>query len=167
MDDLIEQKRRPRQQFEAVEQKNRLRALKKTFQDTNFLDEKVAARVIDWFMCGINPIDKYGVVSADKINLIKAVKWYRKAAEQGLARAQNNLGVCYGNGQGVSQSYTEAVKWYRKAVAHGHAYAQFKWVVSAHSVQGAAYSEFVAVQCLRRTCHDVLLRFASHSSSCV
>ena len=54
----------------------------------------------------------------------EAVKWYRKAAEQGLAEAQINLGYCYENGQGVPQDCTEAVKWYRKAAEHGLAEAQ-------------------------------------------
>ncbi|MDA0238165.1 MAG: hypothetical protein O3B03_06590, partial [Proteobacteria bacterium] len=38
----------------------------------------------------------------------KAVKWYRRAAEQGNAKAQYNLGLMYDNGQGVPQDYQEA-----------------------------------------------------------
>ena len=53
-----------------------------------------------------------------------AVYWYRKAAEQGNARAQKNLGYCYQYGQGVTQDYYEAVKWYRKAAEQGFARAQ-------------------------------------------
>ena len=55
---------------------------------------------------------------------MEAVKWYRKAAEQGNAAAQANLGYCYQNGQGVVQDYDEAVKWYRKAAAQGDALGQ-------------------------------------------
>ena len=54
----------------------------------------------------------------------EAVKWYRKAAEQGYADAQYNLGLIYDNGQGVPQDYAEAVKWYRKAAEQGNASAQ-------------------------------------------
>ena len=54
----------------------------------------------------------------------EAVKWYRKAADQGLARGQYNLGNMYRQGLGVSKDYSEAVKWYRKAVEQGHAMAQ-------------------------------------------
>ncbi len=54
----------------------------------------------------------------------KAVKWYRKAAEQGDAEGQFNLGIMYYNGQGVSQDYAEAVKWYRKAAEQNYEYAQ-------------------------------------------
>ena len=49
----------------------------------------------------------------------EAVKWYRKAAEQGSASAQYNLGLLYGAGQGVPQDYAEAVKWYRKPAEQG------------------------------------------------
>ena len=43
------------------------------------------------------------------------MKWYQKAADQGNAGAQNNLGFCYQEGQGVPKNYNEAVKWYLKA----------------------------------------------------
>ena len=49
----------------------------------------------------------------------EAVKWYRKAAEQGDAEAQNNLGQMYRNGYGVSKDYSEAVKWFRKSARQG------------------------------------------------
>jgi TPR repeat protein len=38
-------------------------------------------------------------------DLVEAVKWYRKAAEQNHAGAQNNLGFCYANGEGVVQDH--------------------------------------------------------------
>ena len=41
----------------------------------------------------------------------KAVHWYRKAAEQGYAEAQFNLGLAYDNGEGVEQNFEEAVAW--------------------------------------------------------
>jgi TPR repeat protein len=42
---------------------------------------------------------------------IEAVKWYRKAAEQGDAPAQFNLGNSYANGEGVAKDAVEAAKW--------------------------------------------------------
>ena len=51
----------------------------------------------------------------DKGNYTEAVKWYRKAAEQGNADAQYKLGYCYENGKGVKQSFSEASKWYEKS----------------------------------------------------
>ena len=51
-----------------------------------------------------------------------AAKWYRKAAELGLANAQYMLGICYFRGYGVDKY--EAVRWCRKAVAQGNSDAQ-------------------------------------------
>ena len=49
----------------------------------------------------------------------EAVRWYRRAAEQGNARAQNNLGTMYQNGRGVAQNYVQAHKWFNLAAAQG------------------------------------------------
>ncbi len=57
-------------------------------------------------------------------NYTEAVRWYRKAAEQGHAVAQSFLAGCYHGGIGVEQNYTEAVRWYRKAAEQGDADAQ-------------------------------------------
>ena len=54
----------------------------------------------------------------------EAVKWYQKAADQGDAEAQMNLGLMYENGEGVEQDDKEAVKWYQKAADQGDALAQ-------------------------------------------
>jgi hypothetical protein len=53
------------------------------------------------------------------------VEWYRKAADQGHAHAQYNLGVMYHEGRGgLPQSDALAVEWYRKAADQGHAEGQ-------------------------------------------
>ncbi|HHC29993.1 MAG TPA: sel1 repeat family protein, partial [Rhodobacterales bacterium] len=49
----------------------------------------------------------------------KAAELYRKAAENGLARAQANLGYLYQKGRGVEQDYAEAARWYRVAADQG------------------------------------------------
>ena len=76
----------------------------------------------------------------------EAAKWYRKAAEQGYVRAQNSLlymshkaaeqgdagaqyelGDMYAKGEGVlQQDFVEAMKWYRMAAEQGHAEAQLR-----------------------------------------
>ena len=53
------------------------------------------------------------------------MEWYRKAAEQGYATAQFNLGLMYENGWGVDKNEATAVECYRKAANQGHADAQF------------------------------------------
>jgi len=55
----------------------------------------------------------------------EALKWFHKAAEQGSASAQYNLGVMYANGRGVREDPDEAVRWYRKAAELGNASAAF------------------------------------------
>jgi TPR repeat protein len=52
------------------------------------------------------------------------VKWYHKAAEQGHADAQFNLGWCFMYGQGVAKDPVEAVMWYCKAAEQGHSDAR-------------------------------------------
>ena len=50
--------------------------------------------------------------------------WYRKAAEQGNAIAQYNLGDMYRVGEGVPPDNSAAASWYRKAAEQGYARAQ-------------------------------------------
>jgi hypothetical protein len=54
----------------------------------------------------------------------EALKWHRKAAEQGYAEGQNDLAVMYNFGRGVPQNYAEALKWYYRAAEQGLAKAQ-------------------------------------------
>ena len=63
--------------------------------------------------------------------IVKAKEWnriprkrYQKAADQGDAYAQTNLGVMYESGQGVEQDFKEALKWYQKAAEQGDASGQ-------------------------------------------
>jgi TPR repeat protein len=55
----------------------------------------------------------------------EAARWYYKAAEQGFAPAQNNLGALYWMGDGVPQDRAEAVRWHRKAAEQGDPNAQY------------------------------------------
>lgn len=65
-----------------------------------------------------------GMKYDERKDYAEAAKWYRKAAEQGLATAQYDLGFMYYKGRGVPRHYSEAFKWYRKAAEQGHAGAQ-------------------------------------------
>ena len=44
-----------------------------------------------------------------------AVEWFRKAAAQGNARAQYNLGTTYASGTGIPRSPEQAFYWYRQS----------------------------------------------------
>ena len=54
----------------------------------------------------------------------EAALWYRKAAEQGVSQAQNNLGVMYKDGQGVRQDFSEAARWFQMAAQQNNTLAQ-------------------------------------------
>jgi TPR repeat protein len=45
----------------------------------------------------------------------EAIELFRKAAEQGHAEAQYNLGFMFHYGQGVEPDYEEAFEWYKQA----------------------------------------------------
>jgi TPR repeat protein len=69
-------------------------------------------------------------------NYEEAVNWYRKAAEQGFAGAQNNLAVMYEKGLGVPKDDSEAAKWYQRAAEKQDAEAA-KWYQRAAEKQDA------------------------------
>ena len=54
----------------------------------------------------------YGVTQDDAA----AVGWFRRAAEQGEARAQHDLGVMYADGQGVPVDSVRSHMWLSLAV---------------------------------------------------
>eukprot|EP00232_Nephroselmis_pyriformis_P003606 CAMPEP_0182909502 /NCGR_PEP_ID=MMETSP0034_2-20130328/35782_1 /TAXON_ID=156128 /ORGANISM="Nephroselmis pyriformis, Strain CCMP717" /LENGTH=962 /DNA_ID=CAMNT_0025045759 /DNA_START=420 /DNA_END=3305 /DNA_ORIENTATION=- len=64
------------------------------------------------------------------------VSRYHKAAEQGDASSQFNLGVCYEKGQGVEKDLSQASNWYLKAAEQGVPSAQFNLGVFYEKGQG-------------------------------
>ena len=48
-----------------------------------------------------------------------AVKWFTKAAEQGLDSAQYGLGFMYGTGKGVPEDNVMAYMWWNLGAAQG------------------------------------------------
>jgi len=55
----------------------------------------------------------------------QAAEWFRKAADKGCARAQNNLGLCYELGLGVDQDKEAAFNLFVEAAQKGHVQAMF------------------------------------------
>lgn len=101
----------------------------------DFKDGVQCAKLADWD-CAKNewlPLAEKGS-SRVQYNLAKvyeegygdfseALKWYKKAAVNGMTRAHFNLGNMYQAGRGIEQSYVEAAKWYQKGSDLGHAEA--------------------------------------------
>ena len=65
-----------------------------------------------------------GLEAYKKKDYRTALSEFRLLAEQGVAQAQNNLGLMYTKGLGVIQDDQTAVKWYRLAAEQGHAGGQ-------------------------------------------
>ena len=65
-----------------------------------------------------------GTELRNKKDYMKAFEWYSKAAAQGYAKAEYNVGYCYENGIGVEKNVVKAFEWYSKAAAQGFAMAE-------------------------------------------
>lgn len=77
---------------------------------------------------------------------IEKVERERKAAEQGDASAQAELGFMYYKGRGVRQNYLEAAKWYRKAAEQELPEAQLSLGNRYHDGEGVPQDDAEAVK---------------------
>ena len=94
-----------------------------------------------------------------------AVEWFSKAAEQGLALAQLNLGSCYFDGTGVAKDEERAVEWYSKAAEQENLDNNFKLCIyhTLNEVRTVEFWTFVARQGQKRAQkvlddHDIVWR---------
>jgi TPR repeat protein len=62
----------------------------------------------------------YAEGTGTRTNPALAVKWWRKAAQKGDAKAQYNLGSSYADGCGVRTNKRLGAIWLKKAATHGH-----------------------------------------------
>jgi TPR repeat protein len=69
---------------------------------------------------------------------VKAVKWYRKAAEQNYAAGQAFLAIAYYYGAGVPKDHAEAVKWDRKAAEQNSGPSQYRLGLALSAGDGVA-----------------------------
>ena len=93
--------------------------------------------------------------SASRKSYVEAVKWYRRAADQGYADAQNNLGVMYESGHGVPRDPVEAAKWYFKAAEQGDANAQHNLGNRFQSGDGVPQNYAAAIQWYRKAAEQM------------
>ena len=70
---------------------------------------------------------------------VRAIGWYREAAEKGHVDAEHGLGHCYEHGIVLPKDTTKAVEWYGKAAAHGHGEAteELQRLESEHALEEA------------------------------
>jgi TPR repeat protein len=92
------------------------------------------ARAFGWYLRAADHGDPWAAYDAGLMyesgyagkpgDLSKAVDYYRRAADLGVAPAGNALGNLYASGRGVRQDAAKAFQWYRWAADKGDANAQ-------------------------------------------
>ncbi len=75
-----------------------------------------------------------------------AAGWFFRAAEQGYADAQFNLGLMYANGEGIPQDMAQAAELFKKAAEQGHVDAQNNLGAMYFTGEGVARDEKKAVE---------------------
>ena len=99
-------------------------------------------------------------------DLEKAVFWWRKATDQGLAEAQLNLGVCYFKGLGAAQDQAKAVALWEKAGEQGLTEAQYNLGRSYYAGLGVERDLTQAVAWLRKSAKQGEARSQTHLGLC-
>ena len=74
----------------------------------------------------------------------EAVRWYRKATDQGRDDAQFNLACMYESGQGVPQDYAEAHMWLNLAASRSSGDNQKKFADKRESIAEKMTSQQIA-----------------------
>lgn len=97
-----------------------------------------------------NDMASRGLDAFKKRDYAEAMRWYRKAADQGNAKAKHDVGVLYLKGYGVPQDYVEAMRWFRKAADQGEASAQYAIGVMYGTGEGAPLDYAEAIRWYRK-----------------
>ena len=79
------------------------------------------------------------------------MKWDPKAADQGVAEAQYNLGPCNDRGEGVQKDYGEALNRLRESAMKGLVEAQYQLAIMFANGEGVAAHFDEAVSWLRKS----------------
>lgn len=75
----------------------------------------------------------------------EAARWYREAADQGIAEAQNNLGLMYAQGLGVPRDARHAAELWKQAADNNYSLAQYNLALAVFRGEGVTRDERVAV----------------------
>ncbi len=74
----------------------------------------------------------------------QAVRWYREASAQGVAAAENNLGLMHAQGLGVPRDLRRAAELWKKASEAGYALAQYNLGLAYFRGEGVPRDERLA-----------------------
>ena len=120
-------------------------AQRKFFEETKTKAEKGNASS----QCVLGEIYGNGLFGTTK-DPVEAIKWFRKAADQGDAEAADGLGVSYRDGLGIPTNSVEAIKWFRKAAEQNNAEAQDNLGTCYADGRGVAKDDVEAVKWYRK-----------------
>ena len=70
----------------------------------------------------------------------------RKVAEEGIPEAECQMGLCYLDGIGVSQSWREAMEWFSRGAMHGHPRAMRQLAMMHHYGMGTVSNIMKALE---------------------
>ena len=86
---------------------------------------------------------------------VQAIFWYEKAAKQGLAEAQYNLGLLYADGdKDITVDKRQAFYWYQKAVESGELRANYQLAKLYEKGEGVAKDKAKAMQMFEQLAYD-------------
>jgi len=102
--------------------------------------------------CVVFALFKWGIRGAVVTSTtVKSFQEIKKAAEQGEAKSEFNLGNAYKYGLGVPVNDGEAVRWFRKSADQGDAMAQCSLGVAYILGKGVEANEGTAVEWFRKS----------------
>lgn len=104
---------------------NNMNSIYKTPFDWNIVNARNGSiraqlAVGTWYLSGIKGAPK---------DPAEGIKWFEKAAKQGSADANNNLGLVYIKGIGVDKDPKKAKEYFEKAIAGGSSDARYNLAV--------------------------------------
>ncbi len=102
--------------------------------------------------------DFYYGRNGKKKDYTQAAQWYRKAAEQGHAEAQTDLGYMYERGYGVTKNLKTAVEWYARGAQSGSPVGQCNLGYMYEKGRGVTQNHETAVYWYRQAAEQGNLR---------
>jgi hypothetical protein len=93
----------------------------KRLEDHLAMREDIAKWAVESWAIALGIVKQPTTVTSESAELVRT----RKAADQGAASAQFNMGLQYAKGGVARQDFDEAAQWFRKAAHKGHAGAQY------------------------------------------
>jgi hypothetical protein len=84
------------------------------------------------------------------------VFWYRKAAEQGHAGSQKQLGKMYRDGRGAARDDAQAAYWFRKSALQGNDWGQYYLGMMYCDGRGVGRDEELALYWLHKAAEQGL-----------